>query len=84
MVENTHLYFVLRIPAEVTLTVYNVAGEIIVKQVQTLAAGKNILVWEGKNESGGRCASGVYLVKVKALSASGERDDLWTTVVIAR
>jgi hypothetical protein len=82
--EDCKIYFLLRNPADVTMTVYNVAGEIIVKQVASLAAGVNIQVWEGKNEAGGRCASGVYLVKVKAQNVQGEHDEFWATVAIAR
>ena len=84
MVENSHIYFMLRGASEVTMTVYNVAGEIIIKSVANLAAGANIQVWEGKNESGGRCASGVYLVKVRARAINGEHDEFWVTVAIAR
>ena len=84
MVDECKIYFLMRSPAEVLIDVYNVAGEIIVHRAANLARGVNIQVWKGENEAGGRCASGVYLVSVKALNAAGEHDEFWASVAIAR
>lgn len=84
MTEEGHIYFLLRNPAEVTMTAYNVAGEIILKRSAALPAGANIQVWDGRNDAGGRCASGIYLIKVRAQNAGGEHDEFWATLAIAR
>jgi len=84
MVDEAKIYFVLRNSADVTMTVYNVAGEIVLRRETSLPAGANIQVWKGENDAGGRCASGVYLVKVKAQNAAGAHDDFWATIAIAR
>ena len=84
MTEEGHIYFLLRNPAEVSLTAYNVAGEIILRRSVDLPAGANIQTWDGKNDAGGRCASGVYLMKVRAQNANGEHDEFWATQAITR
>jgi hypothetical protein len=58
--------------ADVSLTVYNIAG----RQVATLVEGKEsagykTVVWEGKNRWGGDLTSGVYILQLAADGASG-------------
>ncbi len=78
------VYFSLRADAEVNMNIYNVAGEIIHKRSVSLAAGKQILVWKGENQDGGRCASGVYVLHVKATNIFNESGEFWSHAVIAR
>ncbi len=78
------VYFSLRADAEVNMNIYNVAGEIIHKRSVALAAGKQILVWKGENQDGGRCASGVYVIHVKVTNIFNESGEFWTHAVIAR
>ena len=78
------VYFSLRADAEVSMDIYNVAGEIIHRRVVSLAAGKQILVWKGENQDGGRCASGVYVIHVKVVNVFNERGEFWPHAVIAR
>ena len=82
--EEGKIYFGLRNAADVVMTAYNVAGEIILRRSVALPAGVNIQVWDGRNDAGGRCASGVYLIKVRAQNANGEHDEFWATLAIAR
>jgi hypothetical protein len=58
----------------VTVRVYNTAGR-LVKTVcdAPLEAGEHALPWDGTNNSGGRVASGVYLVRVEAGSNTASR-----------
>ena len=53
--------------AEVTLTVYNALGQV----VRTLyrgkqQAGRYRIIWDGRDEHGGRVASGIYFYQLKA------------------
>jgi hypothetical protein len=54
-----------------TLTIYDVAGRVVRKLLDDeVPSGRHEVVWDGRNESGRRVASGCYLY---ALSAGAER-----------
>ena len=78
------IFFTLRVAADVDLEVYNVAGEPIVHLQQACAATVNEIEWKGLNEAGGKCASGVYLVRLSAVGRDKSTGTFWTTVVIVR
>jgi hypothetical protein len=78
------VYYTLRVDAAVKMTVYNVAGEPIWKVEQGGKNGKNLLTWAGENESGGRCASGVYLLHLQAIGVDGSTDDFWERAAASR
>jgi hypothetical protein len=82
--ERTHIGFRLGADATVTLTVYNVAGELIVSDRIERSAGIHEWIWEGLNRLGSRCASQVCLVHVSAAGRNGQVADYWTNVAIAR
>ena len=63
--DQTTLEYVLPEPASVRLAVYDVLG----RQVRVLVddqqqAGRHTVQWNGRDESGGRMASGVYLARL--------------------
>lgn len=70
---NVAISFTLSAPAQVEVTVLNLAG----RPVATLgtsgtgAAGANTLLWNGKSASGSKTPAGTYLVKVATRTASG-------------
>ncbi len=74
----------MREDAEVTLGIYNVAGEPIRTQAASAKTGKNLMTWEGVNADGSRCASGVYILRFKGKGVDGTEEDFWETAVIAR
>jgi hypothetical protein len=82
--DKTHLFFTLRVDAEVALAIYNVAGEPIFTKSYTCKAGPNEVVWEGLNEVAAKCSSGVYLVRARAAGIDQSNGSYWTTVVIVR
>jgi hypothetical protein len=82
--DRAHLYFTLRSPAQARVDVYNIAGEPIASLSQACAAGKNDLLWDGSNGNGGRCASGVYVLRVHADGMDGTTGSYWSSVVIQR
>ena len=83
-VQTAHIYFNLRVAATVKLYIYNVAGEIIFIQDYPLASGRQQIVWDGINEIGGRGASGVYSLHLKAEGVDRSSGGYWTQVVIQR
>ncbi len=64
---RTTFSFVLDQPAEVTLAVFDLRGN-LVRRIEkgTMAAGTRHIEWEGTNRGGQRVASGSYVVMVQA------------------
>jgi flagellar hook assembly protein FlgD len=62
----TSLPLVLEEASRVELTIYNIAG----RHVRTLhdgmlSAGRNVLVWDGRDDSGSVVPSGVYYARAR-------------------
>ncbi len=77
--DKTQIRYTLRAPAEVTVTVYNVAGQ----KVRTLApgmrpAGSHAVVWDGRDAHGKAVAGGMYLYRLEA----GRFSDLGKVMLI--
>lgn len=83
-VDVLNVYFTLRVDAAVTLAIYDVAGEPIRRIQMDGHAGKNLLPWAGINESGGRCASGVYQLRLLAKGVDGTEGSFWARAAAAR
>jgi hypothetical protein len=66
------------------MVIFDVAGELILKQAVPGASGFNQVVWGGVNSAGGRLASGTYLVRFRAVTDYGAEDDFWVMPVIRR
>jgi hypothetical protein len=77
-------YFTLRVAADVVMTTYNVAGEPLWNTSVSLNPGKNVILWDGSNGSGGRCASGAYLLRFTASGKDRTTDEVWDRAVIVR
>lgn len=59
--------------AHITLTIYNVLGQEVIRLVdQTQAAGRYELTWNALNTQGGRVSSGVYLYSIASSSGFSE------------
>jgi len=64
---STTIEFQLPQSSFVTLAVYNVRGQLIRTIVkQKMPAGSHSIIWDGKNESGERVGSGVYVYRIQA------------------
>ena len=62
---TTTLHYSVETPGNVQLTVFNAAGQLVRTLVNTEAtAGTHSVVWNGRDDSGRRVASGVYLVRL--------------------
>jgi hypothetical protein len=78
------IYYTLRVDAQVRVAVYDVAGEAVTELRQAGLAGVNLLSWQGDNQFGGRCASGIYVLHALAQGNDGSSGQFWGTVAIAR
>ena len=67
-----------------TITVYNVAGEVIWTDLFSATAGKNARPWAGTNMAGAKASSGVYLIGVHALGNNGSEDTFFEHAAIVR
>lgn len=56
----------LNSPAQVDLTLYNIAGEKVFSIQTREAQGKSSIPWDIQNNAGGRVASGLYIYYLKA------------------
>ena len=84
--DKSVLMFNLRVQAQVEVTIFNVAGEVVDGFVVNGQASPpvNSAVWEGINRFGARCASGIYPVHVKAHGVDGTNGDYWVTLACVR
>jgi hypothetical protein len=78
------LFYTLREAAQVTVGIYNVAGEKLWDTQLAAGAGVQTLVWPGCNVNGARAASGLYLLRLEAVTDAGERDSAWGTAALQR
>jgi len=83
---GAQITFTLSASATVEVRVRNIAGRPVktVTPGQECAAGLNTLVWSGVSDAGLRVPSGVYLVEVRATSASGEASRALAPLRLAR
>ncbi len=82
--DRARIYFTLRVDAQVKLWVYNVAGEPLFTLERAGQAGKNEILWEGINQLGARCASGVYILRLQAEGVDRSSGGYWSSVAIQR
>ncbi len=59
---------------EVSLTIYNIMGQVVRKiDIGTKPAGKHSVVWDGNNDDGEAVASGIYLYRMDAGSFTASK-----------
>ena len=63
---HTTISFTLDQPANVTIKVYNVAGQLVewIADQQTFGSGKQAIHWDGRDSDGEIVATGLYIVTV--------------------
>jgi flagellar hook assembly protein FlgD len=71
----TKIAFSVKEAGPVTIQVYNVAGKVVRTLLDTeLDAGTDgYVVWDGTNDGGERCASGVYFYRIQAPGFAASR-----------
>jgi len=71
---STEIRFALPKDAEVTLTIFNLRGQVVRTLVKgAKVAGFHTVSWDGRDELGHDVASGVYIYRIVARSADGSR-----------
>lgn len=82
--DRAKIFFTLRVQAVAKLYVYNVAGEPLFVREYPGVAGPNLIDWDGVNNDGARCASGVYILRLQAQGVDHSTGGYWATVSIQR
>ncbi|MCK5126445.1 MAG: T9SS type A sorting domain-containing protein [candidate division Zixibacteria bacterium] len=71
---TTEIKFNLESPSWVTLTVFNILGQEVIRLAdREYAAGQHSVTWNSTNASGEAVASGIYLYRIKADEKSASR-----------
>ena len=63
---TTQISFALPIDANVSLTIFNLAGQVVKGYEEFMTAGYRTITWDGTNGNGDKVASGVYFYKLAA------------------
>jgi len=65
---KTTISFELGKDSDVTIKIYNGAGRLVrlLKESETMPIGNNVVYWDGKDEQGRFCVSGLYIVTVQS------------------
>ncbi len=84
--ENGRTFFtyqLLQPPDKVTIKIYTVSGRLI-KTISDASAdrGDNETFWDGKDETGVRCANGVYLYRVVAQTENGSVEKIGKLAIL--
>jgi hypothetical protein len=69
---KTAIRFSLAANEHVNLSVYDISGRLVKELVNSsMISGDHEIIWDGKNNSGNKAASGVYFYKLNAGDFSG-------------
>jgi hypothetical protein len=78
---ETRILFSLKTVGTATIKIYNVSGRLIRQLVsnQTYSSGENAISWDGTNDEGERCMSGLYIVH---LQLNREKEKIKTVAIV--
>lgn len=78
--------FTLSAPAHCSVTVLNMAGRMVraVEQDVLRPTGSNVVLWDGRSQTGTTVPAGLYLVQLEARSSTGESAKSLTTLRVQR
>lgn len=77
--------YVLSTGADVDIKIFDVAGELVRSfEPQTRSGGAHEELWDLKNTSGRKVASGIFLYRIHAVSPRHEEDDAWMKCAVSR
>jgi hypothetical protein len=70
---STSIEFSVPVNSNVTLTIYNLLGQVVTTIVnEEISAGNYSMVWNGEDQSGFKVSTGIYLYKMKATGTNGK------------
>ena len=64
--------FDLKEAASAEIAIYSVNGRLVRRLTEALPSGESSLTWDGRDDRGGRAASGVYFARVQANEETGK------------
>ena len=90
--DETTLVYDVTAPADVTIKIYTISGELIRTMrsldghIPTANIGRNHAIWDGRNDSEARAASGVYVYRIEAVSRvlPDEKESVFNRCAIMR
>jgi hypothetical protein len=69
---STSIEFSVPVNSNVTLTIYNLLGQVVTTLVnEEISAGNYNVIWNGEDQSGFKVSSGIYLYKMQATGTNG-------------
>jgi hypothetical protein len=64
--------FSMKEDAAAEIAIFNVNGRLVRRFTAMLSSGESTITWDGKDDRGGRAASGVYFARVQANEEAGK------------
>lgn len=72
--DSVEIVYWISVAADINLKIYTVSGEVVVEKAGLKAyPGNNSFHWDGKNRSGRNAASGVFIYRIEAITATNEK-----------
>ncbi|NPD46998.1 MULTISPECIES: FG-GAP-like repeat-containing protein [unclassified Lentimicrobium] len=62
--EQTQIHFTLEKASLVLLEIFNLKGELVWQLEKKYTAGKQSILWNGKDQNGNNCKPGAYIIKI--------------------
>jgi len=71
---DAEIQFTVKRPSRVEMKIYDVTGRLVYHRAANIEKpGPCCLVWDGRSQSGRRCASGVYFLRLSTKDAKAGR-----------
>ncbi len=70
---SVEIHYELAVSASIELEIFNVIGQSVLKKsLGGQPAGQYGIVWDGKDQRGSRCDSGIYFAKIRIMDQKGD------------
>jgi hypothetical protein len=82
---STQIQFSVPVTARVTMNIYDILGRLVNTLVNgELVAGNYNITWDGRNNYGSQCASGIYLYQLITNADNGQRSVITKKMVMTK
>ena len=82
---STQIQFSVPLTAHVTVNIYDILGRLVNTIVNgELVAGSYSVIWNGKDNFGNQCSSGIYFYQLLTNTDSGERSAITKKMVLTK
>jgi hypothetical protein len=76
--------YILMEESNLSITLFNVAGEVVLDTAFASKSGAHVYAWKGVNSAGARVASGIYVLRMKATAHTGQTGIRWENLAVTR